>query len=114
MRISISISEPWDLGEARNWRPLHGELTWPTSDGNGDRALVELDERISYRGSVCRYVVTSPRLHGSKLAELKLGKEVLCAFIGISDEQAKSDVPLNTDNWRGGGLAFIGDISPTN
>ena len=112
MRISISISDPWELGEALRWKSLQGELLRMVNDEHGGRALIKLDEVIDYRGSNWRYVVAVPRYQGNDIAALHTGKKVLAAFTGISDQQAESTNALDTSNWRGG-LAFIGDIEAT-
>lgn len=109
MRISIMLSDPWDLGEALKWRPLRGELLQMTPDDHGGKALIELNESISFRDSVFRYVVASPRHKGSEIAELRNGKKVFCAMTGVSDEQAESGAAMDINSWRGG-AAFIGDI----
>lgn len=111
MRISIMLSDPWDLGEAIEWQPLTGELLQMASDAHGGKALIELSASVSYRGSVCRYVVASPRHQGREITELQDGQKVLCALIGISDKQATTNAALDTSNWRGG-VAFVGDVEP--
>ena len=111
-RISISVSEPWELGEALKWRPMRGELLQSVNDEPGGRALVRLEEVIVYRGSVWRYVVASPRHPGKEIAAVQTGDKVLCAFTAVSEQQVEAGDPLETENWRGG-LAFIGDFEPT-
>jgi hypothetical protein len=111
MRILISISDPWELGEALKWQPLRGELLQTSNDEHGDRALIKLDDAIDYRGSQWRYVVTASRHEGTEIAGLRSGKKIIAAFTGISDQQAESGNPLDTSNWRGG-LAFTGDVEP--
>jgi len=110
MRISVSISDPWELGEALKWQPLQGELLQMVNDEHGGRALIKLDNAINYRGSSWRYVVATSRHQGRPIAEIQNGK-VASAFTGISEQQAESSSPLDTSNWRGG-LAFVGDIEP--
>lgn len=109
MRISISISDPWELGEALSWHPLTGELLTSVKNEHGGRALIKLDNPISYYGSNWRYVVAAPRHQGDEIGALETGKKIMCAFTGIPDEQAEAGSPLDTQNWRGG-LAFIGDL----
>lgn len=75
----------------------------------GGQALIKLDYAINYHGSIWRYLVAAPRLQGDEIAMLQAGKKIPCAFIGISDQQAESNVPPDRNEWRGG-LAFIGDI----
>lgn len=109
--ISITVSDPWDVGEAVNWQPIEGHLLQMENDAHGGQALIKFDGSISYRGSVYRYAVASPRLEGHQIAELNAGKMVCSALTGISDHQAESSSPLDISNWRGG-LAFVGDIEP--
>lgn len=109
MQISISISDPWELGEALKWQPLRGELLRLVSDERGGRALIRLDAPVNYRGSAWRYVVAVPRHQGNEIAGLETGQKVLAAFTGIPDQHAESNEALDTSNWRGG-LAFVGDV----
>lgn len=111
MRISIMLSDPWDLGEALRWQPLRGDLLQIMHDEHGGKALIELNESVSYRGLVCRYVIAYTRHKGSKIEELQNGRKISCAMTGISDEQATSSAVMDSSNWRGG-VAFIGDIEP--
>jgi hypothetical protein len=110
--VRLSISDPWDLGEALQWRTLHAHVLRTASDQTSSKALIELDEPIAYGGSVWRYVVASPRHQGGDISELRPGQKVFSNFTGISDQQAKADDPFDTSKWRGGGLAFIGDVEP--
>lgn len=110
MQILISISDPWELGESLRWQPLRGELIESVSDEHGGRALIKLDEAVNYHGSACRYAIASPRHKGNEIGAVQAGKKLVCAFIGISEQQAEVS-PLDTKNWRGG-LAFIGDLEP--
>jgi hypothetical protein len=112
MRISIIISEPWELGESVKWQPLRGQLLQAVNDELGGRALIKLDEGICYRGSNWRFVVATPRHQGDNIVSLHNGKRVASALTGISDQQAESSSPLDTSNWRGG-LAFVGDVEQT-
>lgn len=111
MRISIAISDPWELGEALKWQPLPGELLRIVNDEHGGQALIRFDKPITYHGSVFQLAVASPRLEGHQITELTAGKMVCSALTGISDQQAESGNPLNTSHWRGG-LAFTGDVEP--
>lgn len=113
MGVLISISDPWELGEALKWQPIHNELLKAVNDEQGGRALIKLDDAISFRGANWRYVVAAPRHQGNEIAGLHSGTKVVGAFTGISDQQAESSSPMDTGNWRGG-LAFTGDVEPAN
>lgn len=108
MRISITISDPWELGEATKWQPLCGNLLQTRDEGRG---LIKLDDAVSYGGSIWHFAIASPRRRGDEVGALQTGKKVAATFIGISDEQAGSADAFDTHDWRGG-LAFMGDIEP--
>ena len=109
MRVSLTISDPWEVGEALGWERLPGELLLRVHDEHGGRALIKLDSPITYGGSTWRFVVAAPRLVGKGLAGLDGGETVGCGFIGICDQQASSSLALDTSHWRGG-LAFIAGL----
>lgn len=109
MQILITVSDPWDFGESVKWQPFKGELLQTVNDERGGRILIKLDNAINHQDSVYRHLVAAPRHQGSEITDLHAGIKILCAFTGISDEQAKSSAPLDTSNWRGG-LAFVGEV----
>lgn len=109
--ILITVTDPWDVGEAVNWQAIRGEVLRTQKGSHGGRALVKFDQSINYRGIAYRYAVASPRLEGRDIAEIEAGKTVDCALTAISNEQAESDDPMNTSKWRGG-LALLGDVAP--
>ena len=108
-RLTITITDPWELGEALKWQPLQGELLGLMPSDRGGQALIKLDEPFEYRGTVCRHVIASPRHVGVEMASLSDGKTVLCGVTGISEQQAESSKPFDLSSWRGG-VAFIGDV----
>jgi len=110
MRIVISISDPWELGEALEWRPLEGELLRTVDDGDGSQALIRLDEAIYHREWRWRYLIASPRHEGSDIASLQAGGKVFSAFTPIADPDAESGELPATNRLRSG-LGFIGDVS---
>lgn len=109
--ILITVSDPWDVGEAINWQAIRGEVLRTQNAGHGGRALVKFDQSINYRGIAYRYAVASPRHEGRNVAEIEAGKTVDCALTAISNEQAESDDPMNTSKWRGG-LALVAAVTP--
>lgn len=108
--ILITVSDPWDVGEAIDWQPIRGRLLQTETTESGGRALVRFDQPIRYHGAAYSYAVASPRHEGRDIAEIRAGKSVDCALTAISDEQAQSSNPMDTSRWRGG-LAFIGDVA---
>ena len=108
VRVLISVSEPWELGESVRWRLLAGEVLHSADD----RALVKLDHTINFGGCSWGYVVVEPRHQGKRIDALQAGEKLICGFTGVSEEQVRKTPSLDTKNWRGG-LAFIGDFEPT-
>ena len=100
----VTVSDPWDLGEALKWQPLPGELVRIVRDGDGGRALIKFDRPIQYRGSICHYAVAAPRHEDGDIAMIEEGTKVDCALTCISDEQAQSSNPVDTSDWRGGSI----------
>lgn len=108
-RVKLSISEPWELGEAFGWRPLYGEVLQFTGDLQGGRALIKLDEVLEHGGKCWRYVVVSPRHEGVQIVAIQAGNSVLVACTGVTDSDAESCDEVVPKKWRGG-LAFIADM----
>jgi hypothetical protein len=111
MRVTITISDPWEVGEAVHWRSLAGLVSQMVDDGRGGRMLIKLDDPIKYRGSAWHYLIGAPRHAGDRVVSLQTAGRLRSALTGITEQQAISDDPFDTSNWRGG-LAFIGDIEP--
>jgi hypothetical protein len=107
VRILISLSSPWELGEFMRWRPLRGEIL--DADENGSRVVIKLDESVDHFGSSFRYLIASPRHQESQISRIEEGKHVSCAFVGVPDKQIESEGRIDTTNWRGG-LGFIGEL----
>jgi len=108
--VKISVSDPWDVGEAVRWRQIRCKLI-QTESGQSIKALIIFDEPIRYHGSIYSYAVILPRRSENQIAELFGGEMVSCVLYGITNEQAESDNPLDISKWRGG-FAFEGDVVP--
>lgn len=109
LRVQVSLSDPWDLGESLKWQPLVGELLKIDAEDRGGRALIKFDQKLHYKGVSYQFAVASPRHEGVSLSSLQSGAKVFCSFTGISDEHAQSKNALSTEHWRGG-LVIIGDL----
>jgi hypothetical protein len=110
MRVSLTISEPWEIGEAMNWRPMTGELLRTEIIDGRATALLQLDEPIVFEGNSWPYLVAVPRHTGHSLAEIHDGKSVSISMTAITAQQATSVKPCDLSRWRGG-LACIAEVS---
>jgi hypothetical protein len=108
-RIKVVLSDPWDLGESLKWQPLIGELVKFDFKIPSGRALIKLEQPLSYKGIFYQFAVAVPRHADCNFKTLQEGKKVFCSFIGISNEHAQSVNALSTEHWRSG-LAFVGEI----
>ena len=109
MQILITVSDPWEFGEVTKWQPIRGNLLEIAGNESEARALIELDQALSFGGSLWHFVIAAPRHHGDEISTLRSGKKISATFIGVSNEQVESDAAFDTRGWRGG-LAFIGDV----
>ena len=110
--VTLSIADPWGLGEAIGWRPLQGEVLQFSDDLPGGRALVRLDETVEYAGQGWHYIVVSPRHEGSCIASVQNGNPVPVACTGLTDADAELYGCEGAGTWRGG-LGFIADLQLT-
>lgn len=109
-RVKITISDPWQLGEALGWRPMVGNVVRLEANAATNDALIELDTVVDQRAFPTRFVVATPRHIGESIEAIERGTVVTCSFTGISEEQAFSGYPLDLGSWRGG-MAFTGTIA---
>lgn len=108
MRVRLTISEPWDLGEALGWRPLEGILMRIEDDSSGGIAVIHLDAPIETAKHSVQYLLVSIRHQGDRLSDVLVGKQIACAAIGISREESESAI-LDTKRWRAG-LGLVGSL----
>jgi hypothetical protein len=108
-RLILTISEPWELGEALKWLAIRGDLLRMVNNERGGQALIKLDEPFEHRGTVCYYLIASPRHAGFEMARLLAGETVLCSVTGTAEQPAEPSKSLDLSLWRGG-IAFIGDV----
>lgn len=108
MKVSISLSDPWDLGESLGWALLSGTVLRVIEDENGGRALIKLDTPISYRDSQWRYVRATPRFVDVNMLGLKFGVKLPCGLVGVTEEQAETGDSWKTSPYSK--LSFIADV----
>lgn len=107
MRLSVIVTDPWDLGEYLKWAPLQGTVIRLLDDTSGGRALIRLDAPLDYQDTRWKLVMASPRHERAKVSNLQFGAKVLCGILGVLDEQA--DAPLLTMPSHSR-LYFIGNL----
>ena len=110
MKVNISISDPWEFGENRNWQPLKGTLLKCADDDYGGLALIELEQPVEYRGKTWQYVIASPRKQGDLMSGVRAGREVFSAIIGIPTTKAESNDPFASARETWNELAIIGTV----
>jgi len=108
-QVLIKVSDPWDLGIQINWQPFSASIVSGSDDT--DTVLLRLDRPFTFKGITCEYFIASPRLEGFHMSNLDSGKEVFCGMTRITEEQAKSETPMDLSRWRGG-LGIVGGLEP--
>jgi len=111
MRVSITIIEPWDFGEATDWQDIYGQVIRLSNDEDGGRVLIRLDKAVDIGDEQWPYLIGAPRHVGDRIESLRTGTNVTSTFTGITSQQAMLENPFDTAKRRGA-LAFIGDLVP--
>lgn len=104
MRVTINLSDPWDMGEALGWAAMPGTIVHRAAAA----WLVELDRPVFYSNTEYRLLVVLSRHEGRTLAQATL-HDVSCSLIRTTAERASSATPCDISWWRGG-HAMIGSI----
>jgi hypothetical protein len=110
MRVSIAISDPWELGERLDWNKLGGEVLRIEHDNRGGQALIRLDEPLIHNKIHWQYMIASPRHKGDTVAALESGNELHSGIVGIPVRQAESAEPFGSPVRLSRRLYFIGSI----
>lgn len=103
MQAIINLSDPWKMGEELGWPEIKCTVVHKGRDG----WLIEIDHPFVYEKIEYRYVVVSPRLEGTSLAN-SIKENVFCSMLRTTTDRALSENPCDTSWWRGGGGAMIG------
>ena len=111
-RVRIMLSDPWDFGESREWRPLWGRRL-ATSSMDGGSVLVRLEPAFEYKGERYPYLVASPRHEGRQIGELDRGGKVICALACFTEENVSLEKPV-AKQWSRTTLGCIGTVELTN
>lgn len=106
-KVSVRISDPWELGEELKWEAFDAEII----SVSADNILIQLLKPFVYKGTNCEFFISSPRHEGDHVEKLRDGKSLFCGMIHITAEQANSSNPFDLKGWRGG-IAAIGNLDP--
>jgi hypothetical protein len=109
MKITITVSDPWAVGEALNWRPISATVVSMRPQQEQGTALIEFDPPLEYDGRHWRFGVASPRHVGDRIAALDQGPDLFAAVTTIDNDSSRSNWRAATER-RGDGLYFIGNI----
>lgn len=105
MRVTLSLSDPWELGEALGWPTLIGTVVHRGTK----KWLVELNQPFTHSGVEYRFLVVSARHAHSTLAD-STSKWVPCNIVRTTVDRASEVDPCDLSWWRGGG-AMIGSMA---
>lgn len=108
--ILISISDPWDVGEATGWQGIKGKLLRTDKSAQGEIGLVELSTAIRHEKNLFTHLAAMPRSPADELVDIGGGREIACNFIGLGAPLGQRELRDAVRAWRGG-LSFVGDIT---
>ncbi len=110
-KCSITVSEPWDLGEALNRKPFDVTVMKQgihPSDAfapESEAVICKLESLFEFKGMSYRYILLLPRREHDCFGDLvNSNREITCSGVRITQEQVDSNAPFNLDWWRGGGV----------
>ncbi len=89
VHVIFKISDPWDLGESRNWEPLDAITQManirvnPYYGNENEILLLKLNTILHYQDVVLDYMIASPRHANSSLNALIDRESVFCNVTAI-------------------------------
>ena len=105
MTVTLSLSDPWDLGEALGWPTLVATVVHRSTEA----WLVELAQPFTHSGVEYRFLVVSARHADNTLAD-SASRRVPCNIVRTTPDRASEADPCDLSWWRGGG-SMIGSIA---
>jgi len=108
--LLIRLSDPWDLGESFGWEPLSAVVIATKADDKGGALLVRMKRPFIYKDVRCEYFVAVPRHENFSVADLAVGRPVLCAITRVPEDRLEAEDPFDLSWWRGG-VAGIGEVA---
>jgi len=100
--IVVKISDPWDLGEKLNWKPLIAVIFAVDNSVTPERIILRLADPFEYKNVRCEYFVASPRYEDAQINDLLGNKGVYCGLTRVPEERLSSEDPFDLEWWRGG------------
>lgn len=107
--IVVKLSDPWDLGERLNWKPLGAVVLSVDNNDSPENLILRLASPFEYKNVHCEYFVASTRHENERLKDLASGKAVFCGLTRIPESRMRSADPFDLGWWRGG-PALIGEL----
>lgn len=107
--ITVKLSDPWDLGERLNWKPLSAVVLSVDNNDLPENLILKLASPFEYKNVKCEYFVVSTRHENEQLKDLASSKSVFCGLTRIPESCLQSTDPFDLGWWRGG-PALIGEL----
>lgn len=109
-KITLKLSDPWDLGEQLGWSELEAIIVNVKDDGGVPISIaIKLVNPFDYKNTSCEYFIASPRHEGTDFTAFFKGQAVFCGLTRISSDQIATVNPFDLSHWRGG-IGLIGEI----
>ena len=104
--VTISISDPWETGEALGWPMFYGELHFEEDALHG---IFHFRDPVCYQQKTYPIAVVHGRHGNLALKDFDSGQVIPCSVICIPSEEVAEPMRF-VQMWRGGGVTFIGAI----
>jgi len=110
--IELIVSDPWEFCSVHGTGPFLAKVTKVGRDSQiptKEAIQIRFSTPLPYKGMLCEYFITSPRLESGDLGDLVYDREVFCSLTAISADRANSPDPFDLSWWRGG-IGLIGTM----
>ncbi len=116
-RLTIVVSDPWELSDALSGAHLRGAIALVLRAGGGvhrESAFVALEEPLRWGSGQYEGILIQARHQDRFLESLESGKVVSCNFIGLTVDQCQRAAELiDMKWWRGGGVVGMASVRLT-
>jgi hypothetical protein len=97
----FSLSDPWDMGEAIQWREMTGVIVGV--EQRQGSIILELDRPFTYKSVLYEYLLVSTRHEGGTFTDcLSKGLEVPANSVQVLRERIWDKTPEIPDSFRQG------------
>jgi hypothetical protein len=98
-KAKIIVSDPWEFETETGTGTLWAKIL---QIGDENSLLLQIENPIKYKNTVCEYFVASPRLANGAISDVQSDAGMFSSLALIPPNRAMSENPFDLSWWRGG------------